>query len=253
MNETEFAKLSAGHALGALSAADEHAFDAARAGRPDRERLVAEDLAAAARLGEVGELTPPARVRDDLLRRIADTPQTAAGVEGPATAPAAADVVRPTARPAHVRRRRRAWYALAAAIVILAAVAIGSTVVPQLLRPPAVVALETIEAAPDAQKATAAVSGGSPATLHWAVSTGKAVLVAERLPAIPADRTFELWYLRDGRPIAAGTFTASTGTTTALLRPGMRPGDVIAVTVEDSGGSASGAPTTQPIVAIPTN
>ena len=37
-----------------------------------------------------------------------------------------------------------------------------------------------------------------------------------------------------------------------VVAVGMQPGDTIAVTVEPAGGSPSGAPTTAPIIAIPT-
>lgn len=262
MNEDEYAELSAGYALGALDAGDRRAFEDARAAHPEWEQHVEDDLAAAALLGEVGEIAPAPRIREELLRRIAapdagdgqDVRREHSAADGAAEASDASSPAEPAGAPATGRRRprRRTWFALAAAIVLVAAAAIASTVLPTLLRPPAVVALEAIESAPDAQKASADVAGGSTATLHWSVSQGKAVLVADALPEIAADRTFELWYVRDGGPVAAGTFIAGTGATTALLDAGMRPGDVIAVTVEQHGGSPTGAPTTDPILAITT-
>jgi len=66
------------------------------------------------------------------------------------------------------------------------------------------------------------------------------------------DRTFELWFVRGDEPVPAGTFDADGGAATAELTGTMQPGDTIAVTVEPAGGSPSGAPTTAPIIAIPT-
>ncbi|WP_404438075.1 hypothetical protein LG322_03745 [Microbacterium aerolatum] len=43
-----------------------------------------------------------------------------------------------------------------------------------------------------------------------------------------------------------------SGEATALLDGSMHEGDVIAVTVEQAGGSPTGLPTTEPIIAIPT-
>ncbi len=89
-------------------------------------------------------------------------------------------------------------------------------------------------------------------TAHWSESVGKAVLVSDGLPAIADDEAFELWFVRDGAAISAGTFTAEGGTATALLDGAIETGDVIAITVEPAGGSPTGQPTTDPIVAIET-
>ena len=78
------------------------------------------------------------------------------------------------------------------------------------------------------------------------------MLVSDGLPTIADDESFELWFVRDGAAISAGTFTSEDGTATALLDGAMEPGDVIAVTVEQAGGSPTGQPTSDPIVAIET-
>jgi anti-sigma-K factor RskA len=122
----------------------------------------------------------------------------------------------------------------------------------QLTTPASVVALDEIESAPDAQSETVTLADGGVATAHWSEELGKAVLVSDGLPAIADDKSFELWFVRDGAPISAGPFTAEGGTATALLDGTIEPGDVIAVTVETAGGSPNGQPTTDPIVAIAT-
>ncbi|WP_354003094.1 hypothetical protein [Microbacterium elymi] len=88
------------------------------------------------------------------------------------------------AAPGHRRRgRRRRWFALAASLVLLAGIGTATVIVSQQAnQPAAVVALNRIEAAPDAQQATADVDGGGPATLHWSASAGEAVLVTGELP-----------------------------------------------------------------------
>ena len=70
--------------------------------------------------------------------------------------------------------------------------------------------------------------------------------------SVADDESFELWFVRDGAAISAGTFTAEDGTTTALLDGALEAGDVIAVTVEPAGGSPTGQPSSDPIVAIET-
>ena len=61
-------------------------------------------------------------------------------------------------------------------------------------------------------------------------------------PAFPVDRLPSLQ--RTGPP--------ADGSTTAQLQGAMKPGDAIAVTVEQAGGSPTGVPTSDPIIVIPT-
>lgn len=153
---------------------------------------------------------------------------------------------------------RRNWskglFSLAASLVLLVAIGFGAVNLNQWIgRSPAVVALNEIEAAPDAQAATVEIEDGEGvATAHWSGSLGKVVLVTEGLPTLTTAQEFEMWFVRDdGTPISAGTFAAA-GEATTLLAGTMEVGDTIAITVEEAGGSPSGLPTTDPIVAIPT-
>jgi anti-sigma-K factor RskA len=252
MTEDEFALLSAGAALGSLSEADQRAFERALDEHPEWAAVADQDAATAASLAEfVGDVEPPAGVRDDIFARI--DAMTDAAAPGSADSGASAIGERASAVPKQPGRGRRVWFALAAALVLIAAIGVGSVITVQLGQPPGVVALHRIEGAPDAQRASARVQGGGIATLHWSSSVGKAVLVAGRMPELAQDQTFELWYVRGTSAIPAGTFHATGDSTSALLKPGLHPGDVIAVTVERDGGSPTGQPTTKPIVAIPTS
>jgi len=286
MNEDEFAELAAGYALDALSPDDLAAFEAARAAHPEWEHWVRTDAETAASLADsVTAVSPPAALRDSLLARVAQTPQHPAAeppvaeppvaeppvAEPPVAEPPVAELVEaspaesaepPPAEPAPttsviqaVERRRwtRAMVGLAASLVFLVALGFGAVTIGNLLdRPPAVVALDEIEAAPDAQSATAELVDGGTATAHWSESVGKAVLVSDGLPAISDDESFELWFVRDDSAISAGVFDVTDGTATAVLDGAMQPGDAIAVTVEPAGGSPAGEPTSDPIVVIPT-
>ena len=78
------------------------------------------------------------------------------------------------------------------------------------------------------------------------------MLVADGLEALDAEQTYELWFVRGTTPVSAGTFTPSDGEAVALLRGEMHAGDVVAVTVERSGGSPTGLPTSDPVLAIAT-
>ena len=219
----------------------------------------------AARLGLAAEpVTPPPALKADLFARLASTPQLPPA-DAPtgardASAPSAPSPATPltTPGPAEAAARRR-WFSRPLAIVAAAAAAIvlfvggafvgsalsGSDSFPQQQAS----ALASINAAPDAQRATATVSGGGTATLVWSGHLGKSALVATDLPRLPDGKTYELWYMRDGKAIPAGTLSpADSGSTWRVLSGSMSAGDAVGVTVEPKGGSSK--PTSAPIVAI---
>lgn len=258
MNEQEFAELAAGHALGALSDADERRFAAALSEHPEWRAIADDDHDTAATLGDALEpVSPPADLRSRLLAQIASTPQhhdaadVDAGAAGhPDGADAARDAQAPSAAPAPWRRR---LFALAAGLALIVGTGVATTtVISQLQRPASVVALDEIRSAPDAEQAEVRLDSGATATAHWSGEVGKAVLVASGLDDLDADRSYELWFVRGEQPIPAGVFDADDGKATALLEVPMQAGDVIAVTIEQAGGSPSGSPTTDPIIVIPT-
>lgn len=249
MNEKEFAELAAGHALHALSAEDEQRFADALIDHPEWAAIAADDADTAAQMADAAaSVAPPVGIRDSLLAQIAMTPQTDSSIDAPLTAS------EPSPSKAPPRRRwSRGLFALAASVALVAGLGIGAAVlIPQLTRPASVVALEQIEAAPDAQQASVQLESGAQATAHWASSAGNAVLVTEGLDALDEDQTYQLWFVRGEEPVPAGVFDTDAGNATALLDTPMHAGDVIAVTVEQAGGSPTGQPTTDPIIVIPT-
>ncbi|MBU4465862.1 MAG: anti-sigma factor [Actinobacteria bacterium] len=251
MNEQEFAELAAGRALHALSPDDERAFDAALARHPAWQSIIDSDIATVGELVDVvPDVSPPPALRGALLDAIASIPQGVLPVD------VTEEPTGETTAPLAPRRRfgTRTWFALAASFVLLLGLGTGTVLVSQQLnRPAAVVALDRIDSASDAQSATVQIAGGGEATAHWSNSLGQAVLVSDGLPQLASDKTFELWYVRGETPVPAGVFTASAdGSATAVLDGAMHAGDLIAVTVEQSGGSPTGVPTTTPILAVPT-
>jgi len=250
MNENEFAVLAAGHALRALSDADERRYADALLAHPEWAAIAEEDAATAALLADAAApVEPPSTVRDSLLAQIGQAPQSDAAT-GPSTEREPATRARPEPRQ---RRWSRGLFALAASVVLIAGLGIGAAVlIPQLTQPASVVALEKIEAASDAQQARVELDSGAQATAHWSGSLGSAVLVTEGLAALDDDETYQLWLVRGEEALPAGLFETDAGAATALVDGTMREGDVIAVTVEQSGGSPTGLPTTEPIIAIPT-
>lgn len=251
MTLDEFMELSAARALGVLPARDEQRFVAALTEHPDWLDAVDADRAAAVALAALApEVVPPLALREQILAAAARTPQR----ETAASAPSESRVPGPIgAEGSGSDRRGFRWsiLAAAAAVLLIAGVAVGTQLTASPREDsPAVLALQQIEAAADAAAASADVAGGGRATLHWSESRGDAVLVASDLPALAADRAFELWVVRGETPVSAGLMSVDEGQTVALLAEEVRPGDLVAVTVEPSGGSPSGAPTSEPILAI---
>jgi anti-sigma-K factor RskA len=151
---------------------------------------------------------------------------------------------------------RRNWtgglLALAAAFVVLIALGTAVVLIGDRLRAPASDrALETVEAAPDAESATVDIVDGGTATAHWSPSLGTAVLVTVGLERAGADRDYQVWFQRGGESIAAGHFdTGADGNSTTVLEGDIQEGDVITVTVEPAGGADQ--PSGEPIIEIPT-
>jgi hypothetical protein len=202
-------------------------------------------------------VTPSASLKADLFAKLATTPQRRP-LDAP-EAPAVQDAVPAEPTLAETRARAR-WFtrpiaiataAAAAVVIFVGGVLLGSTIAgSNTFQVQQASALAAINAAPDTQRATAAIDGGGTATLVWSGSLGQSALVAQDLPGLPGDKTYELWYIRDGKATAAGTMTPDSGdpATWRVLEGTMSAGDTVGVTVEPRGGSEQ--PTTQPIVAI---
>jgi len=268
MNEQEFRELSAARALHALSPEQEQAFSTALADHPEWQSVVDEDRETAADLGAATEeAAPPAAARAAVLDLISRTPQFGAPERAAPPAPADPEPEgsRSPSEPQpleHAERaeapvsrsyRRAGWFALAASAALVLGVALALPL-RGILEPqdPVSVALQQVESARDARTATVELEGGGEATLHWSDSAQQAVLVAEGMQAAPADRDYELWIVRGDRPISLGVMRAGDDGGTAVLAQGFEPGDALAVTVEDRGGSPTGLPTTDPIAVIAT-
>lgn len=193
----------------------------------------------AVRLADAAAVPPPQRVRERVLAQAGVTPQVR-------------DVVTPiTAAPSRRAGGRPVWLAAAA---VLAAVSVGTGAVAwdeyRAAQDARSVAeqITRVVVDPSARSVQASVAGGGRATL--VVAGGRAVLAGGGLPALPGDRTYQLWIIRGKRITSAGL--GPTGTDAAQpwsrLVNGVQPGDTVAVSVEPTGGSAQ--PTTTPVVGL---
>ncbi|MCU1476621.1 MAG: hypothetical protein JWQ64_1314 [Subtercola sp.] len=112
--------------------------------------------------------------------------------------------------------------------------------------------LAQIFSAADVQSTHSTVAGGGQATVVWSGKAGGAAIVAQGLPSLPSDKTYEAWFIDRATGVAtpAGTFVpGGDATTWHVLSGTMSPGDTIGLTVEPANGSQ--APTTTLILAVP--
>jgi hypothetical protein len=82
---------------------------------------------------------------------------------------------------------------------------------------------------------------------------GGVLLVAQQLPALATDRTFQLWVVpASGAPQSGGVFRSNASGDVVFSSPNVRVGAgsvAVAVSVEPAGGSP--APTTKPFIVVP--
>ena len=77
------------------------------------------------------------------------------------------------------------------------------------------------------------------ATFAFDRQTGRAVLLTEGLPATPADKAYELWFIANGRPLPGKVFTVDASGRAAIsdqVPPEARGRAVFAITLEPKSG-----------------
>jgi len=204
------------YALDALDADEEREFEEHLAScEACREELASlREATAALAYGAVGPAPPP-----ELKERI--------------LAEAAAERPNVVSLP-----QRRSWTApLAAAAAVAAAVAVGVGVY-AATRPASSDPLASVLAQPGAKLVPMGDRGA------LAVAPDGTAAIALTVPRAPAGKTYEAWVIRDGAAQRAGLFSGAT--VLRIDRP-VKPGSVVAVTLERAGGVD--APTSKPLAA----
>jgi anti-sigma-K factor RskA len=74
----------------------------------------------------------------------------------------------------------------------------------------------------------------------------RAVLMAEGMPPVPEDKTFQIWVIEDDVPQPSGLFEVREDRVAVVVENPVDGADAIAVTVEPEGGSPQ--PTTDPML-----
>jgi anti-sigma-K factor RskA len=274
-HDAELHELAAAYALDALDEFERVRFERELATSPDLQAEVDAFRAATAGLAEeVDPVAPPPSLKANLFDRLDDVPQerradTGAGIAGGTAERREADVDAPGAgvgaresaggapdagggdELAARRGRRRLTIVLSAAAAAVVLV-VGAVVGVNWFGPNGWGAqreMSQLAEAPDAQQVTQEVDG-TEVTLIWSEAEQRSAIVAEGLPDVGGDHTYELWYIHESGPVPAGTFDARGDEAWRILEGEFSPGVVVGITVEPAGGSPE--PTTDPVVVFET-
>ena len=215
--------------------------------------------------------TPPAALKADIMAAIRNTRQLPASsvVSDLASARAsknAAAARNSSGTPAQQRPRWVPLLSAAAALVIFAGVGVGGWVAGQnstkqdmsaqieTLKSQQAAAQEqqdsmlAIMASPDAKMATTALSDGGSVTVASSGKANKAAVMVNDLPALPADKTYELWFISAAGAVPAGLMSHDDPSVPGMqiLSGSMGGATHVGITVEPAGGSP--APTTTPLL-----
>ncbi|KQU47713.1 hypothetical protein ASG84_06475 [Rhodococcus sp. Leaf278] len=172
----------------------------------------------------------PARLRSDVLARVASSGQEPTVRELP-----------PNVTPLHRHRRERSkswrYSMMSAAAAVVVAVG-GVVVVTQTMGNDAQPSqADQIVAAPDARQASAEFPGGGLATVSYSLSQDAVVVDLDGVPQPPPGRVYQMWFV-DGAPRSAGVvsedqLTSENGT----VVDGLGSSTNFAFSLEPAGGS----------------
>lgn len=247
-SDKELGNLSGSYALNGLDAADLAEFETHLQQSHATRDEVTELTDTAVLLGlAVEPVQPSAGLKASIMDQLDAHPQL------PVAAASSAAFASPAGRKAQARWFTRPVTALAAVAAAIALFVGGGVITTSLAQnsfaQQQADQLAAINSADDAQRASVDLADGGTATLVWSNTLLSSALIVDGLAPLPADRTYELWYINDAGARPAGTFgVAGSGSTWRVLDGTMKAGDTVGVTVEPRGGSD--APTTDPVVVI---
>lgn len=238
------------YVVDALDEADRSEFHAHLATCPTCRIEVGELSETVAELAWLVQRPVPRVVRRSVLSHVNEVrPLPPLPGSVPLTSEPAVAVAHPiTATPVRRRPRRRvASFALAAALV--AVVGLGGAVVTldqqrqdQVVTSQAQTRLLT---AADAKVYTNELGNGADVSFVVSKSLDQAMFLAKDLPPVDAQHAYQLWSMT-ARGAVPSTVFSTSGDVQVWMKPGIRTGNGVALTVEPAGGST--LPTTQPLV-----
>ena len=260
--------LAAAYVLDALDPVERYLFEEHLATAPEARQEVRELSGAAVLLAQPLTVQPPDRLRGAVLGQlsavrqlpplVAEAPsapapsareplaQTPSAREPSAPEPSAVPAGAPPPPTAGVldlqaarARRRQRVLAVATSLAVAAALALGAVVVLDHTGPPGPAsAIADIVAQPDAHTRQVPVQGGGRATVVWSAGERRAVVTFAGLPAVSADRTYQLWLIGPAGARSQGTFSPNDGSYQKTLS-GALSGQSVGVSVEPAGGVTS--------------
>ncbi len=282
--EQQLHLLTGSYALNALEAGEREDFERYAMTDPQTLQEVRSLSETAALLAYgTAEETPPAALKADVMAAIRNTRQLPAAsvvrdissagqgsgkpAKGRSPRGHAGGSRRASSRGAQIQRNR--WLpamGAAAALVLFAGVGFGGWVAGQqstqqdmekqlvaiAAQQQAVQAQQDavlgIVSATDAKIATTALSDGATVTVASSGTANKAAVMVNGLPALPADKTYELWFISAAGAVPAGLMAPAdpAGAGLQVLNGPLGGATHVGVTVEPAGGSP--APTTTPLV-----
>lgn len=251
LRRPELHTLAGAYALDALPEADRARFERHLARCRACAREQRELREATARLAGAVAADPPAELVERTVAAAARIRQLPPDT-GPARARPAVRLIRRVghARPAPGRPRLALVFSavLLAAAAAFGAIALTAEHTAGTARQGDHMIAEVLNA-PDAVLMTSRVKDGGAATIVMSHRDRALVFTTAGLPALPADRRYQLWLMgpRGDRP--AGLLPAPHGgMTSPVIATGLAAGDRVGLTIEPAAGSAH--PTTKPILML---
>jgi anti-sigma factor RsiW len=256
---TDIHALTGAYAVDAVDDIERAEFERHLASCPTCPDEVEGFRATIVRLSVLSSVTPPERLREQILGDISAVRPLAPDVSreagdrieaasrAQAAKKAAAQLSRAARRDVERRRSSRRWLAAAAAVVALG----GGAVVwhPWDRQSQVQVSLaDQVVQATDAQRYAATVSDGGTATVVRSKSVGRAVLITNNLAAAPSGKIYQMWLKAAGGNFVSAGLLPSAGNQTVLLEGDAATALGAGLSVEPTGGSPQ--PTTQPVALI---
>ncbi len=240
--------LSGAYAVDALDDAERAQFEEHLATCPECRAEVRSFRETSALLAEAESEAPPADLRAHVLadiRNVRPLPP-----EVPDATPDETSPTSPARDIATARSATRRWFpAMVAAAVAVILLATGALVWHPWSTSQSTSLADQIIHAPDAVHVSETLPGGAGKLTVWrSPSLGRAVMVADHVPAPPAGRTYQLWLQQPGAGMVSAGLMPDTSVPTVLTGDAATA-KAAAITVEPVTGSAH--PTSAPIALFP--
>ena len=255
------------YVVNALDGDEREEFEAHLAVCPTCTREVQEFCETAAELSLLASATPPpAALRSSILSAISELRPLRPPEHLPPESPAEIAPAQPSPPPAAERapadhpidelalrrqQRRTRILSVLVAAVVAAALALGGVVYGLVQARQSQVAQQAAETelltAPDVKTYTATMKDGGQVSFVVSRSLNRAMFVGKGLPAVGADRTYQLWTLEGQRPIPDNTVSGG-GDRKEFFRETLGGVTGLAVSVEAAGGAKQPNPSTIQVI-----